>query len=186
MVYILLGEGFEEVEALCAADVLCRGGVEVTTTGLDRRTVMGSHGIPVTADAVAADVKLAAGDMVVLPGGLEGVAAIEGSQTAMDLVRQAAESGDLWLCAICAAPNMLARHGLIGKGRRAVCYPGMEGALTDAGVTACMDQPVVVDGRLITGRAPGASFDFALALLTALRGEGAAEEVRAGLHYQDL
>ena len=80
---------------------------------------------------------------------------------------------------------MLARHALIGKGRRAVCYPGMEGALTDAGVTACMDEPVVVDGMLITGRAPGASFDFALALLTALRGEGAAEEVRAALHYQD-
>ena len=184
MVYILLGEGFEEVEALCAADVLRRGGVEVTTTGLDRRTVVGSHGIPVTADAVAADVELTAGDMVVLPGGLGGVAAIEGSETAMALVRQAAEDGEIWLCAICAAPNMLARHALIGKGRRAVCYPGMEGALTEAGVTACMDEPVVVDGMLITGRAPGASFDFALALLTALRGEGAAEEVRAALHYQ--
>ena len=53
MVYILLGEGFEEVEALCVADVLRRGGVEVATTGLDRRTVVSSHGIPVTADAVA-------------------------------------------------------------------------------------------------------------------------------------
>ena len=157
MVYILLGEGFEEVEALCVADVLRRGGVEVTTTGLDRRTVVSSHGIPVTADAVAADVTLAAGDMVVLPGGLGGVAAIEGSQAAM-----------------------------IDRGRRAVCYPGMEGALTEAGVATCMDQPVVVDGTLITGRAPGASFDFALALLTALRGEKAAADVQAALHYQDL
>ena len=173
-----MGEGFEEVEALCAADVLRRGGVEVTTTGLDRRTVVGSHGIPVTADAVAADVELAAGDMVVLPGGLGGVAAIEGSETAMALVRQAAEDGEIWLCAICAAPNMLARHALIGKGRRAVCYPGMEGALTEAGVTACMDEPVVVDGMLITGRAPGASFDFALALLTALRSASSGCAVR--------
>ena len=80
---------------------------------------------------------------------------------------------------------MLARYGLIGKGRRAVCYPGMEGAIVEAGATACMDQSVVVDGRLITGRAPGSSFDFALALLTALRGEQAAQEVRAALHYQD-
>lgn len=186
MVYILLGEGFEEVGALCVADVLRRGGVEVTTTGLDRRTVVSSHGIPVTADAVAADVTLAAGDMVVLPGGLGGVAAIEGSQAAMDLICQAAADGSIWLCAICAAPNMLARHGLIDRGRRAVCYPGMEGALTEAGVATCMDQPVVVDGTLITGRAPGASFDFALALLTALRGERAAADVQAALHYQDL
>ena len=124
--------------------------------------------------------------MVVLPGGLGGVAAIEGSQAAMDLICQAAADGSIWLCAICAAPNMLARHGLIDRGRRAVCYPGMEGALTEAGVAACMDQPVVVDGTLITGRAPGASFDFALALLTALRGEKAAADVQAALHYQDL
>lgn len=117
--------------------------------------MVSSHGIPVTADAVAADVTLAAGDMVVLPGGLGGVAAIEGSQAAMDLICQAAADGSIWLCAICAAPNMLARHGLIDRGRRAVCYPGMEGALTEAGVAACMDQPVVVDGTLITGAPPG-------------------------------
>ena len=113
-------------------------------------------------------------------------AAFYGSQAAMDLICQAAADGSIWLCAICAAPNMLARHGLIDRGRRAVCYPGMEGALTEAGVAACMDQPVVVDGTLITGRAPGASFDFALALLTALRGEKAAADVQAALHYQDL
>lgn len=184
MVYILLGEGFEEVEALTAADVLRRGGVDVDLTGVDDPVVTGAHGVRVYADTLARVVSLSPGDMVVLPGGLGGVASIEGSAAAMALVRQCAGDPSMWLCAICAAPTLLARAGLIGAGNRAVCYPGMEGELTAAGAAALMDQSAVVDGHLITGRAPGAAFDFALVLLAALKGPEAAETVRAGLHYQ--
>lgn len=183
MVYILLGTGFEEAEALVAADVLRRGGVDVALTGLERRTVEGSHAITVTADTVAADVTLAPGDMVVLPGGLGGVASIEDCPAAMALVRQAREDASLWLAAICAAPTLLARADLIGPGVQAVCYPGMEGEMTQKGVTALMDQPAVVDGHLVTGRGPGAAFDFALTLLEVLAGAETAQQVRAGLHY---
>lgn len=184
MVYILLGNGFEEVEALCAADVLRRGGVDVALTGIGGSTVTGSHNITVAADILVEDAVLAPGDMLVLPGGLGGVASIEGSGSAMDLVRRAAADETMWLCAICAAPTLLARAGLIGSGNHAVCYPGMEGEMTAAGAAAHMDWPVVEDGKLITGRAPGAAFDFALKLLEALRGAEAAEAVRAGLHYE--
>lgn len=183
MVYILLGEGFEEAEALVSADVLRRGGVKAALTGLGRRTVAGAHGIVVTADCVAEDVALASGDMLVLPGGLGGVASIESSAAAMALVRRAAEDESLWLGAICAAPTLLARAGLLKAGTRAVCYPGMEEEMTAMGVTACMDEPAVADGTLITGRGPGAAFDFALALLTALEGAETAERVRAEMHY---
>ena len=183
MIYILLGDGFEEAEALCAADILRRGGADVALTGLERRTVAGSHQISVIADTVAEDVKLRAGDMVVLPGGLGGVESIEKNQAAMDLVRKAGTDGDIWLCAICAAPTLLARAGLIGKGTKAVCYPGMEGELTAAGAQALMDQSVVRDGMLITGRAPGSAFDFGLKLLEAVKGPEAAKSVQAGLHY---
>jgi 4-methyl-5(b-hydroxyethyl)-thiazole monophosphate biosynthesis len=183
MVYILLGEGFEEVEALCAADVLRRGGVEVALAGVERRNVTGSHAIPVVADVVCADVDLHSGDMVVLPGGLGGVESIENSAAAMALARKAAQDENVWLCAICAAPTLLARAGLIGPGDHAVCYPGMEGEMTQRGVTAHMDQSTVVCGKLITGRAPGSAFDFALELLGALKGPEAVQTVRAGLHY---
>lgn len=185
MVYILLGEGFEQAEALAAADVLCRGNVEVTLTGLKGKTVTSSHKTTVVPDMLASDVTLKSGDMVVLPGGMGGVDSLEKSAPAMALIRQAAENDQMWLCAICAAPTLLARKGIIGKGNHAVCYPGMEGELTAAGVTVHMDQATVVDGRLITGRGPGAAFDFGLALLTALKGPNAAETVRAGMHYQD-
>lgn len=183
MVYILLGAGFEEAEALVTADVLRRGGLSVALTGIGGAAVTGGQGITVAADTAVEDVTLAPGDAVVLPGGLGGVASIEGSPAAMALVRQAWEGASLHLAAICAAPTLLARAGLIGPGTRAVCYPGLEDALTAAGVTAEMDRSAVNDGRLISGRAPGAAFDFALTLLAELAGDDTAQAVRSDLRY---
>ena len=180
MVYILLGEGFEEVEALCAADVLRRGGVEVTTTGLDRRTVMGSHGIPVTADAVAADVKLAAGDMVVLPGGLGGVASIQMDLFATALIQKARDLG-CWLAAICAAPSILAHMGMLDR-RPVTCHPCVWEEMGSAAVDRTAQ--VVMDGKLITAQAAGAAFPFGLKLVEALKGPEAAKKIADGILYR--
>lgn len=183
MVYVLLGTGFEAIEALAAVNTLRRGGADVTMVGIGGMTVASSHGIQVTADAAVEDVVLASGDMVVLPGGLGGVASIEESEPAMALTRQAAQDDSMHLGAICAAPAMLARRGIIGSGVSAVCYPGQEGDLLAAGVTPHMDQSVVVSGKIITARAPGSAYDFGLALLAAVKGDAAAESVRADMCY---
>ena len=182
MVYILLAPGFEEAEALVPADLLRRAGVPVSLTGVGSQTVTGSHGIPVTADTVAQQVELRDGDMLVLPGG-PGVAALEDSGTVLALIRQAAREDSLWLAAICAAPALLARMGLLA-GRQAVCYPGMEGDLAANGAIPRMECSDVVDGQFITGRAPGSAFDFGLALVEALAGAQAAQQVRADTHYR--
>lgn len=181
MVYILLGTGFEEAEALVAADVLRRADLPVTLTGIGGMAVTGSHDITVQADLPVEEVSLEAGDMVVLPGGMGGVASIEESEAAMALVREAAL--DCWLAAICAAPTLLARAGLLSGGARCVCYPGMERELSAAGAAPEMDRSVVVEGRLVTGRGPGSAFDFGLTLVKVLAGAAAAERVRSGLHY---
>ena len=106
-----------------------------------------------------------------------------GSEAAMALIRRAAEEPEVWLAAICAAPTLLARAGLLPRGARCVCYPGMEDELVQAGAVPALDGPVAVQDRLITGRGPGAAFDFALALAQALAGDETAAQVRAGLHY---
>ncbi len=183
MVYILLGAGFEEAEALVAADVLRRGEIPVSLAGIGGEWVAGSHGITVKADLPVEGVTLKEGDMVVLPGGMGGVASIEGSREAMALVRGAAENPGCWLAAICAAPTLLARAGLLPQGGRCVCYPGMEGELSQAGAVPAMDRAAVREGMLITGKGPGTAFDFALALVEALAGVERAGQVRAGLHY---
>lgn len=181
MVYILLGAGFEEAEALVTADVLRRADLPVTLTGIGGTAVTGSHNITVQADLPVEEVSLEAGDMVVLPGGMGGVASIEGSGPAMALVRRAADHTELWLAAICAAPTLLARAGLLPADLRCVCYPGMERELYPRKVE--MDRSTVTQGRFITGRGPGSAFDFGLALVEALAGSAAAERVRAALHY---
>ena len=182
MVYILLGAGFEEAEALVTADVLRRANLPVSLVSVDGNpTVTGSHGITVAADRSIAITVLEDGDMLVLPGGMGGVASMEGSEAAMELVRGAAQHYQL--AAICAAPTLLARAGLLKQGAHCVCYPGMEGELSAAGAVPQMDRAAVVDGNLITGRGPGAAFDFGLKLVEVLAGADAARAVAAGLVY---
>lgn len=181
MVYILLAPGFEEAEALVPADLLRRAGVAVTLTGVGGLSISGSHGVRVAAQAAAEQVSLRAGDAVVLPGG-PGVAALEGSAAVQALARRAAEEKDMYLAAICAAPALLARMGLL-RDRRAVCYPGMEGDLSANGAIPCMEQSTVRDGKFLTGRAPGSAFDFGLALVELLSGSQTAGQVRTDIHY---
>lgn len=180
MVYILLGQGFEEAEALVTADVLRRGSVSVALTGIGGMTVEGAHGIKVAADAAVDAVSLTAGDTVLLPGGMGGVSSIEGSPAAMELIHRAAADDTMYLAAICAAPTLLGRWGLL-EGKQAVCYPGMEDQMTGARV--CRESGVAEDVRLITGRAAGSAFDFGLKLVEALSGADKAQEVRYAVHY---
>lgn len=179
MVYILLADGFEEVEAISPADALRRAGVAVQLVGVTGMTVTASHGVKVLADVPLSEIDPASCEAVIVPGGLRGVQNIKASPEALKTVKAAHEAGKL-VCAICAGPTVLAALGIL-DGKNAVCYPGMEGELTGAKV--CAGAGSVTDGRVITGRAAGVSWDFALAVLTALRGPEAARKVACSICY---
>lgn len=181
MVAILLGNGFEEAEALVPCDILRRGGVEVALVGVNGIQIASSHNIVVSVDKTIDEVDPEQLEMLVLPGGLRGVAAMEESAPARELIRKVWDSGR-YLAAICAAPALLGRMSLL-EGRKAVCYPGMEGELK--GALPQPDKQVVVDGNLITGQAPGAAFPFAFQLLEALKGSAAMEESKRASVYRD-
>ena len=179
MVYIILGTGFEPIEAVVPCDILRRGGIEVQFAGIGGTLIEGGHGISVQADCRVEDMRLEKTDMVMLPGGLDGVNAIMGSETAMNFVRLAYEKGS-FVAAICAAPTILAKLG-ITDGRRATCYPGMEAQM---GAAQMIDCGAVQDETVITGRAAGSAEEFGLACLRALSGEQAADTVAAGIVYR--
>lgn len=179
MVYILLAPGFEEAEALVPVDMLRRANIETATVSITGEPVPGSHGVTVLADVTLDDVDLSKADMLVLPGGGPGYKNLGKEPRVEQLVRKAAEK-DLWVAAICAAPTLLGRWGLL-EGKNAVCYPGMEEGLT--GAQPQMDQGVVVAGKVITGRAAGSAFDFGLTLVETLAGKEESDKVRHGIYY---
>ena len=179
MVYILLAPGFEEAEALVPVDMLRRANIETATVSITGEPVPGSHGVTVLADVTLDDVDLSRADMIVLPGGGPGYKNLGKEPRVEQLVRKAAEK-DLWVAAICAAPTLLGRWGLL-EGKNAVCYPGMEEGLT--GAQPQMDQGVVVVGKVITGRAAGSAFDFGLTLVETLAGKEESDKVRHGIYY---
>ena len=174
MVYMLLGTGFEETEAIAPLDLLRRAGVEVFTVGLNGKTIYGSHGIGVEADITIDQMDLTNLDMIILPGGLGGVASIRGCQAAMDAVAFAWDN-DRYVAAICAGPTVLADLG-ITAGRQATCYPGCEGGMGSARMIP--DAPCVRDGKLITGTSAGCAIPFGLMLIEAMKGEAAAKAVK--------
>lgn len=178
MVYIILGKGFEEAEALVPCDLLRRAGIDVRFAGIGGLEVTGGHGITLRADCIAEEAALCEAEMLVLPGGLGGVASIRASAPVLSAVRSVYARGG-YVAAICAAPTVLAELG-ITDGKNATCYPGMENEMGSANM---QDASAVCDGKVITGRAAGAAFDFGLALITALRGQSAAQKVAAGIVY---
>ena len=167
MVYMLLGTGFEETEAIAPLDLLRRGGVEVMTVGVNGKVVYGGHGIGVEADILLEEMDLTAMEMIVLPGGLGGVASVRASGLAMEALRFAWENGR-FVAAICAGPTVLADLG-ITDGKNATCYPGCESGMGSARMVP--DVPCVRDGNLITGTSAGCAVPFGLALVGALKGE---------------
>lgn len=173
MVYVLLGTGFEEVEAIAPVDLMRRAGIEVQTVGITGKTVTGSHKIPVEADILPENMDLESMDMIVLPGGLGGVASARASQAALDALRWGWEH-DRFVAAICAGPTVLADLG-IPDGKKATCFPGCEGQMGKADMVP--GAAAIRDGKLITGTSAGCAIPFALELIKALKGSEAADKV---------
>ncbi len=173
MVYVLLGTGFEEVEAIAPVDLMRRAGIEVQTVGITGKTVAGSHKIPVETDILPENMDLESMDMIVLPGGLGGVASARASQAALDALRWGWEH-DRFVAAICAGPTVLADLG-IPDGKKATCFPGCEGQMGKADMVPGV--AALRDGKLITGTSAGCAIPFALELIKALKGSEAADKV---------
>ncbi len=181
MVYLFLADGFEIMEAMAPLDILRRGKVEVKTVGLFGKTVTCSKGVEVKADITIDQVEMDKCEMIVLPGGIPGATNLRDSDEINDIIDYA-EAHGIYMAAICAAPMVLGLKGVL-RGKKAVCYPGYENDLLGA---ECMDPEygVVTDGRVITSRGAGASIEFGLALLTALKGVEAADSVAEKMQYQ--
>lgn len=174
MVYMLLGTGFEETEAIAPIDLLRRAGVEVLTVGIDGKIITGSHKVRVEADITLDEIDLTNLEMIIIPGGLGGVASLRACPAALEALKFSWENGK-YVAAICAGPTVLADLGITDN-HHATCYPGQEKNMENAIMEA--DKACVVDGKLITGTSAGCAIPFGLALVETLKGKETAEEIK--------
>ena len=177
MFYCFLADGFEEIEALATIDILRRADIPVTTVGVGGDMIRGTHDIKVQADMHIDDFEIDENITgVILPGGMPGVKNLYAEERVRDAVSFCV-SRNLYVCAICAAPSILGRMGVL-MDKRATCYPGFEDELLNAKVSA---DKVVVDGKIITAKGAGVALDFGFKIVEQLEGEVKAERIAASM-----
>lgn len=177
-VLIPLADGCEELEAVTLIDLLRRAELEVVVASLDGAAVTASRGVRLGVEMGLDDALQREYRMVVLPGGAEGARRLEEDRRILDLLRRQAGAG-AWVGAICAAPKVLARAGLL-DGREATSFPVFLDDYRDR-LKAYREDPVVIDGPILTSRGPGTAMDFALTLIETLADRERRDTVEARL-----
>ncbi|MCX7886577.1 MAG: DJ-1/PfpI family protein [Verrucomicrobiae bacterium] len=173
-VLVPLAPGFEEIEAITVVDILRRAGLEVVVAGTQPGPITASRGTRHLPDCTLDDVTHEQFDMIVLPGGQPGTNNLRADQRVRGLIESVSERGG-YVAAICAAPSILAAYGLL-EGRAATSHPVARDEVAARAARYSEDR-VVVDGPVITSRAPGTALEFALTLVGILCGQGKATEI---------
>jgi len=178
-VYIMLADGFEEIEALAPVDVLRRGEVETVLVSIKSdKIVLSARDIPVVADTTINNIDVMPEDMIVIPGGKKGVDNLSESQELRNLLMKHQEQKGL-LAAICAGPTIPGKMGFY-DGVKATCYPGCEEDLKGAIIS---NADVVVDKNFITSRGPATALAFAYTLLSLIKGEELSQKIQKGMLF---
>ena len=173
-ILFLMADGFEETEFVTPFDYWQRGGLNVTLASIsDSLSVTGKCGLRIQADILLKDADLAQFDAVTLPGGGLGVKNLAASSLVETTIKQFDAQGK-WLFAICAAPLVLSKAGLL-KDRKCTCFPGCE---SDLICKQYLTDRVVVDGKVITSCGAGSSEEFAFECLAQVAGREISEKVR--------
>lgn len=173
-IFILLAEGFEEIEAVTIADVLRRAQLNVTILSVTGHlSVKGAHQIELKADQLFEDVNFSEGEMIILPGGMPGTKNLDQHEGLKKEILVYNEQGK-YIAAICAAPMVLGNLKIL-NGKKSVCYPGFENYLKGAEIEYF---PYIVDDKIITGRGVGSALLFSLEIVRILKGEEMAIQLK--------
>lgn len=177
MIYVLMVDGFEEIEAIEPIDIMRRAGLNVVTVGVKGNIVKGAHNITIETDITIDDVNPEDMELLMLPGG-PGHTGLDSDEKVQKLIDYA-DKENLYIAAICASPSIIGKKGLL-KDKKATCFPGFEEFLLGAEVVC---DKVVTDGKIITGKGAGAAGDFGFEIVRLLKGSEIAEDLRSKMQY---
>lgn len=175
---VILAPGFEEIEAITVIDILRRAGNTVVTAGTVDGPITASRETKHLADKALGEALDQTYDVVILPGGNDGTANLAASPLVEKLLRDQLTAGR-WVAAICAAPTVLVKHGLVPEGARIICHPAAQANVPDELLSR--DSRVVVEPQLITSLAAGSAMEFAYAIVRKFNGAEALVSVEKGV-----
>jgi protease I len=147
---VLVGENFQDQEAMEPMEFLGNEGADLTVVGIGKGQVQGLYGATVEVQKTFEEVDPVQFDAIFIPGG-RSPAYLRQFPQAVDFVKSFAQTGRL-IAAICHAGQLLAAAGLV-KGLKLTGYPGIKEEMEEAGANF-IDQPVVVDRNIVSSRLP--------------------------------
>lgn len=148
---VILSEFAEELEVASPVDLLRLCEVKVTVAGLNgEQPVKCARGLIICPETSLETVKDDEFDVIILPGGKVGSDFIAESDVVGKMLTRQDKRGGL-IAGICGSPKAILKNK-IGFGKRITSYPTSKSVLIND-YNYCED-PVVVDGNLITARGP--------------------------------
>jgi 4-methyl-5(b-hydroxyethyl)-thiazole monophosphate biosynthesis len=172
--FIPVAEGFEDIEVFTVVDVMRRAGISIDTVGVSGSVVTSSNGVRIMVDKKMLEIKAEDYDGIIIPGGGKAVDILKRTNSLLEIIKRL-DSKQKLIAAICAAPTILAKLGVLEE-RKATVYPGLERELPKP-----RDDKVVVDKNIITSQGPGTAIEFALKIVEVLKGEGKANQIKNDL-----
>lgn len=158
---IIAHENFRDEEYIEPKKILEQNGIEVTTASWDTGTAIGKFGTQVLIDTTINEVDINSYNSIIYIGG-PGCKEYWNNVIAHKIAQDALVYNKI-LAAICSAPIILARAGVL-KGKKATCFSGDAEELKKEGAVY-VKKPVVQDGLIITADGPNSAVDFAIAIV---------------------
>ncbi len=162
---VVAQDGFQDIEYSTVRQALEGAGFRVSVAAPQGGKATGMSGTLVDVDLTLAEARATNFAAVIFIGG-SGTPALYGLADAHRLAMEAEGQGKV-LAAICLAPAILARAGVL-QGKKATVYSTASQDLVEGGATYT-GAGVEIDGKIITADGPEASEQFARAVIEALR-----------------
>lgn len=162
-VAILLENGVEDVEFTVPYNGIKQAGIEIVILGSrTNENYKGKRGkLSQQADGTTTEAIVSEFDAVVVPGGMAPDKMRRNPNT-VRFVQEAMQQGKL-VAAVCHGPQVLIEGDLL-KGKQATGFSAIRKDMINAGANY-IDEPLVIDGNLITSRQPGDLPIFTTAIL---------------------
>ena len=163
---IILVNGFEDVEALCTIDILRRSKIEIDTVSLDNKNIITQSNNKIEVQYLLNEVEVDSYDFLILPGGKAVFNVLDNDLRIDELIDNFYQKNKL-ICAICAAPRLIAKRGYF-KNLRFTIFPGcLDGDVLGKQV----NKGVVVEEKFITAKSMYYTTEFALEIINKLQGK---------------